>query len=276
MPQPALPISPVVERRLSGTPLALFLDIDGTLSPIAPRPEDAIVPERTKHVVRELTRLADCHVTNNTGRAAADARRMVDIPDVWLIGNHGLEVAPPGGVPAIRDDVAAYEPTIQAAIDRVLSGVKTVPGVLVEDKRLSLSVHFRLARDETEAQLSPMIADIGQELGLRLTRGKKVIELRPPFGINKGTAAVSVARSLGALTPDASILCAGDDLTDEDAFRDLRAVHPACVTVWVGGVDVPGTEPTIAEFAVPDPGSMYQLLEDVADLRRRPAARRLG
>jgi trehalose-phosphatase len=271
MIQPAIPVPPTIERRLSGSPLVLFLDIDGTLSPIAPRPEDAIVPDETKEVVRELTRLPNCHVVIITGRSAADARRMVDIPDLWLIGNHGLEVAAPNGETAVRDDVATYEATIQTAIDRV-AAVRTVPGVFVEDKRWSLSVHFRLASDDAEAQLFPVIAAIGAELGLRLTRGKKVVELRPPFHITKGTAAVRLARKMGALTHDSSILCAGDDLTDEDAFRDLRAAHPTCVTVWVGAVDVAGTEPTIAEFGVSDPGVMYQLLEKVAELRRRPAA----
>ena len=273
MPQPALPLSVGVERRLSGTPLVLFLDIDGTLSPIAPRPEDAIVPDGTKTVVRQLVELPDCHVVVITGRAAADARRVVDIPGVWLIGNHGLEIARPQGEPLIRTDVAAHESTIQAAVERALVAVSTFPGVFVEDKRWSMAVHFRLAAGDVEPHLAPLIASIGADLGLRVALGKKVVELRPPIDVNKGTGALTVCRMLGVLHNDPSILCAGDDLTDEDAFRALRGAYPRCVTVWVGAVDVAGTEPTIAEFSVSDPGAMCELLEQIVVLRRSGAIR---
>jgi trehalose-phosphatase len=272
MAKPALPLAPALERRLSGTPLVVFLDIDGTLSPIAPRPEDAVIPEGTKVVVRELAALADCRVVVITGRAAADARRIAQFDDAWLVANHGLEVALPGRAPDVREDVAAYATTIQSAIQRVIAAVSAVPGVFVEDKKWSLTVHFRLASAEIEARIAPVITAIGRDLGLRLAHGKKVLELRPPLEINKGTGAVAVARELGALSREGSILCAGDDRTDEDAFRALRAAHSRSVTVWVGAVDIPDTEPTSAEFRVSDPGEICQLLKQVLALRRRVAA----
>jgi trehalose 6-phosphate phosphatase len=271
MPHPALPLTAAMEQRLARAPLLLFLDIDGTLSPIAPRPEDAILPDGTKTVLRELVQLPECHVVVITGRAAGDARRLVDIADVWLIGNHGLEIARPRGEPLIRSDVAAHEQTVRQAVERALVAVRTFPGVLVEDKRWSMTVHFRLAAADIEPQLEPVIASIGNELGLRVAHGKKVIELRPPIDVNKGTGALTVCRMLGVAHDDPSILCAGDDLTDEDAFRALRASYSSCVTVWVGAPEVDGTEPTIAEFSVPDPGAMCELLEGIAALRRPKA-----
>ena len=118
MTAPALPLTPALERRLSGRPLVFFLDIDGTLSPIAPRPQDAIVPDATKRVLRSLTSLPYCHVVFVTGREAADARRMMGAADVWRIGNHGLEVAAPSSAPTVRADIAAFKPAIQSAIER--------------------------------------------------------------------------------------------------------------------------------------------------------------
>jgi trehalose 6-phosphate phosphatase len=265
---PALPLTPALERRLSGRPLVLFLDVDGTLSPIAPRPEEAVVPDATKQVLRTLASLPDCHVVIVTGRAAGDARRMVDVDDSWLIGNHGIEVAPPRAAPMVRDDIAAFEPTINSAIERAMVLAREIPGVLVENKQWSLTVHFRLATDRIEARLEPAVAAIGRELGLKLIRGKKVFELRPPMDVDKGTAVVSLARDLGALGESASVLCAGDDRTDEDAFRALRAAKPDSVTVRVVEDEAVSLTTTAAEFTLSDPGAMRELLERIVERRR--------
>jgi trehalose-phosphatase len=252
-------------------PLVLFLDVDGTISPIAPRPDEAIVPPETKRVVRELARLPGCHVVVVSGRAAADARRVVDVAGVWVIGNHGIERAEPGAEAEARAEIAVYESIIKTAAERARLAARELPGVLVEDKRWTLSVHFRLAADDADATLERAIAVIGTDLGLRLTHGKKIFELRPPVDINKGTAALELARRLGALDADASLLCAGDDRTDEDAFRALRDAKPSSVTVKVG-MDAAGGAATAAEFSVTDPAAMRELLEQVVALRRRARA----
>jgi trehalose 6-phosphate phosphatase len=248
------------------------LDVDGTLSPIAPRPEDAIVPEATKTVLRTLASRPDCHVVIVSGRSASDARRMVDVADAWVIGNHGIEVAPPGGEPVVRDDIAAFKPAVESAIVRATAIARAMPGVLVEDKRWSMSVHFRLASDDAESLLEPAMAAIGRELGLKLTRGKKVIELRPPVDVHKGSAVVSLAGDLGAFTDQASVLFAGDDTTDEDACRALRAVKPDSVTVHVVDAEHAVVATTAAEFSVPNTEAMRELLERVVALRRDRSA----
>ncbi|HVX38869.1 MAG TPA: trehalose-phosphatase [Gemmatimonadaceae bacterium] len=270
MTQPALPVTPELARRLSGDPLLLLLDVDGTLSPIAPRPEYATVPPETQRVLTALVALPGVHVASISGRAADDARRLVGVDGTWTIGNHGFELARPNAPTRARDDVAAFAPRIAEAARRAEAIAARDAGVIVENKRWTLSVHYRLAHPRVVPELTAQIEAIATELGLRLTRGKEVLELRPPIDIDKGTAAVDLARQLGALADGASILCAGDDRTDEDAFRALRAAMPSAVTVRVGGEA--SARETAAEFIVPDPDAMRVLLESLLARRRASSA----
>ena len=253
--------------RLAGHPALLLLDVDGTLAPLAPRPEDARVPERTLATIAALVAAPNTHVALVSGRAAADARRMVPVDGLWTIGNHGFESIAPDGTPAIDPRVEPFLDPVRdavAALERVAAGV---PGARVEDKRLTLSFHYRLAAPEAIPALHEAVVDAGRRHGLALTEGKTVLELRPPVEVHKGTAAVALAGRLGALGAGASLLFAGDDVTDEDASRSLRAAARHAVTVRVGAVPNTGTE---AEFAVPTLEAMRELLEWMVELRRGP------
>jgi len=256
------PLTPDMAKRLSGTPLLLLLDIDGTLSPIALRPGDAVVPPETQALLRALGAARGVIVAAVSGRAADDARRMLDVDSAWIVGNHGMEVAPPGKRAAVRDDVAAFVDRIAAACRRATDALRGYDGVIVEDKRWTLSVHYRRAARASVPDIERIAGEITAELGLKLTRGKEVLEIRPPLDVHKGSASVELAQSLGALTDGASVLAAGDDRTDEDMFRVLRARAPEAVTVRVGGADE-----TAAEFRVPDPARFRELLEALLVLR---------
>ena len=264
MPVPALPITPAFAARLQGNPLLLLLDIDGTLAPIAPRPELAIVPVETQQILHELTVLPGVYVVFVTGRGATDGRRLAGVDGGWMIGNHGMELAHPGKAARARDDVAPFESSVAdaaATLER-LATARGWEGVLVENKRLTLSVHYRLAQPGIVPELIGEVARIGEEHGLRATQGKEVLELRPPIAVDKGTAALELAESLGATHDDASLFAAGDDRTDEDLFRALRQRQPRAVTVRVG--DAASTE---AEFSVPDTDAMRELLLFLRRLR---------
>jgi len=263
----ALPITPEFASRLQGRPLVLLLDIDGTLAPIAPRPEQAIVPPPTQVILANLSAMPDVHVVFVTGRSAADGRRLVSIDDGWVIGNHGMEIAPPGARPEARAAVAGYAPKINDAVARIakLTDERTWSGVLVEDKRYTLSVHYRLADPSIIAELLHEVELIAGALELRVTRGKEVLELRPPIAVDKGTAAVELADLLGAAHESASLFSAGDDRTDEDMFRVLRSHQPCAVTVHVGAV----SQATEAEFNVADTDAMRELLGQVLAVRRK-------
>jgi trehalose 6-phosphate phosphatase len=266
MTTPALPLTASVARRLSGRPFLMFLDVDGTLAPIAERPEYAIVPPTTQRIVSELTKSAHTHVVIISGRSARDARRLIGVPEVWVIGNHGIEVARPNAEPTVRHDIAPFERAIADAVEECNRIADSAPGVIVEDKRWTLSVHHRLADPAIVPAVSSHVAQVAQRLGLRVTVGKEVLEMRPPVEVSKGTAAVELSRELGALADTASLFCAGDDRTDEDAFVDLRIAQPLAVTVRVASSDAPAT--TAAEFEVGDTDEMRTLLEIVLEQRR--------
>jgi trehalose-phosphatase len=263
---PALPVMPDVARRLSGRPILLLLDVDGTLAPIAPRPEYAIVPLATQRVLQELVRLPDLFIAVISGRAAADAAQLVGVEGTWTLGNHGLEIAPPGEAPMARPDVLRFATTIASAAERCRVVASKDPGVIVEDKRWSLSVHYRLAHPRIVPELVAEVTAIAHELGLRVTQGKDVVEVRPPIDVNKGTAAVELAKRMGALALGASIFFGGDDRTDEDAFLLLRSACADAVTVQVGEEST--TFQTAAEFRVRDTDAFRTLLESILELRK--------
>jgi trehalose 6-phosphate phosphatase len=213
-------------QALARRPRGLLLDIDGTLSPIAPTPEEARLLPGIEPL---LERTADAFevVAAISGRAAADARRMVGVDRLLYIGNHGLERWPPGeAAPQVVAEARAYLPAIAQALDAAERDLAPrLSGLRVERKGASGSIHTRSCADPQAAlatvvqTLRPLI----DRLGLRLTQGKLVAEVRPPLALDKGTAVESLVQERGLR----SALYLGDDTTDIDAFRALRRLRAA-------------------------------------------------
>jgi alpha,alpha-trehalase len=205
---------------LDGRRLVVLLDYDGTLSPIASRPEDAVLPPATREV---LSGLAECWQTAIiSGRSLAGLREVIGLQGVIYVGNHGLEIEGPPGSGIRRNlgedflpDVAAAAAALQAALDEV-------DGVLVEDKQYSLSVHYRLV---APAQVGTVEAAVDAALDrhprLQKRLGKKVFELRPRLDWDKGKAVRWLLQIIGHGRQGMLPLYIGDDVTDEDAFREL-------------------------------------------------------
>jgi len=262
---PALPLQPDVALRLAGTPLSVLLDIDGTLAPIAPRPEQAEVPPDTCKALESLIEISDAHVAMVTGRSVADARRIIPIKGLGVIGNHGFEVLGEAGEVVSEPAAHSFLDAVAKAAKKLASMPTEVPGVILENKGWTLSVHHRLASRPAIAGLTERVHSIAKELGLKVTRGKEVLELRPPLEVNKGTAAVLWVKRLGT-SASSSVLYVGDDRTDEDAFRELRAVFPRAVTIRVGDPD--HDETTSAEFRVETPAEVKDFLVALVEARR--------
>jgi trehalose-phosphatase len=271
MIRPALPMPAGMVRRLAGQPLLLLLDVDGTIAPIAPRPDAASVPAETRAVLEQLVHADGVLVSILSGRGADDAHRIVGVHGVWAIGNHGVELRDPSGEVRVHPDVERFENAVAEAVRRSRELAANIHGVVVEDKHWTASVHYRLAEPAQVPQLTDTISDMAKALGLRLTHGKQVLELRPPVEIDKGIAALSLAERLGATAPGGSVFCAGDDRTDEDAFRALRQAQPEAVTVRVGAEAAADTTASAAEFYVTDTETMLALLRAI--LHQRGGAR---
>jgi trehalose 6-phosphate phosphatase len=261
---PALPLQPAVAVRLGGTPLSILLDVDGTLAPIAPRPDQVKVPIDTCKALERLLAIPDAHVAIVTGRSVQDARRIVALNGLGVIGNHGFEVLGEKGEVISEPAAFGYLEVVRKAAEELAALPADVPGVVLEDKQWTLSVHYRLAARQAIDGITAKVQAVGATLGLRVTRGKEVLELRPPVDVNKGTAAVLWVKRLG-LSPSASVLYMGDDRTDEDAFHSLRDAFPKAVTVRVGDPD--HGEETSAEFRVETPAEVKDFLVALADYR---------
>jgi trehalose 6-phosphate phosphatase len=206
----AAPLAPLAR---SPERSALVLDVDGTLAPIAPRPELAAIPRETR---AELERLANRYllVACVSGRAGDDARRLVGVDGIEIVGNHGLELDPRAGV--LAAEIARFRDAV---------------GLPVEDKTLSLTYHYREAEDEGAARSElEQVAERARAEGLDARWGRKVLEIRPSVEADKSTAVRTLLERSGARLG----LYAGDDATDLDGFAGLRRAgleHAVCVAV---------------------------------------------
>ena len=209
-------------RVLAVRPSGLLADIDGTLSPIAPTPDAARVPDRIKRAVAILAERLDL-VAVVTGRGVADARGLVQTEQIGYVGNHGLERWQAGQI-EIHPLAEPYVSKIAATM-RALAASVEVSGLLFEDKGASASIHYRLAPDTdlARSRLLGAIEQLPDAAGLRLVEGRMVLNLLPPVDIDKGTAVAELAaqhRLRGAVF-------LGDDLTDLDAIRALASLRAA-------------------------------------------------
>jgi trehalose-phosphatase len=264
MSDATLAITPQIEERLRGTPLIIMLDVDGTLAPIVSRPEDATVSPATRDVLGRLIAMPDVHVILVSGRSASDAYGIVGVERVWTVGNHGFEVVTPSGELETDPDLADQSAAIAQAARELEPIVSAVKGAKLENKRWTLSVHYRLAAREAVPRLRAEVERVALGLRLRMTDGKEIVEVRPVAHVDKGTAVVMLGERLHAFDEGASIVFAGDDRTDEDAFRALRARSPRAVTIRV---DESGQEQTAAEIRLRDPAAVQEFLEWLAARR---------
>lgn len=229
---------PVAELASAPHRAGLLLDVDGVLAPIVPRPEDARVPWETR---AELARLAGRYalVACVTGRVGEEARRIVSVDGVEVVGEHGLELVPEAETwvePLARFAEAAPWPA--------------------ERKRLTLAFHWRTAPDEQAALavLRPL-AEQAEREGLRPRWGRKVLEVRPPIDAHKGTGVVHLLERQGLRRA----MFAGDDLTDLDGFGAMEQLDHG-VKVAVASAEGPAELRLRADVVVADPGELRELL----------------
>lgn len=209
----------------------LGLDFDGTLSPIAPKPGLAVLPRDNKRLLQRLLRLRRARVAIVSGRALADIKRKVALSGLIYVGNHGLEIQDIEGRVWVHPQAKKQAKLMKRLASRLALELKGFPGVFVEDKGLTLSVHYRrlpryLSPTPIHERITMLIDGLGHRVKLRL--GKKVWEIRPALEWNKGFA---IRRLMGAKVGVWTAVLVGDDQTDEEGFKSLG---PEAITVRVG------------------------------------------
>jgi trehalose 6-phosphate phosphatase len=252
---------------------AVLLDVDGTLAPIVRHADDAHVPEATRSLLIEIAkryRLVGCV----SGRRAATARQIVAIGSIAYVGNHGGELLRPGATrPELDPELAAWSERVRAFAARVYTPEHQRLRVRAEDKQAIAAFHWRGAPDEDAA------AAAVREIAARALResfavhwGRKVLEVRPPVAVDKGLGVTALLDGQGSPPADPeshvlrAALYAGDDVTDIDAFRGLRALVQrgtlACaVCVAVRSDEAPPELLGEADLTIDSPDGVRALLE---------------
>jgi trehalose 6-phosphate phosphatase len=262
-PDPALDTAiRLCRATLAATPAGLATDFDGTLAPIVNDPAAVAAAPGAREALDALARRIAV-VALVTGRGAHDARRLIGTDRVAVAGNHGVEWLAPGAPEAAPDP---REAEVHAALRRVLAAVPPGPGIEIEDKGLSATVHYRNAPDPASARQRVLEAlGAAPEPLITLRHGRMSVELRA-LGLGDKGLAVRTIVDRYAL---AGLVVMGDDVTDLDMFRaarELRAdgrLHAAVVAVG-GGDEVPAEIAAAADVVIGDAGAAVVLLEALA------------
>jgi len=263
----AAELGPLASLREDQRRAAILTDVDGTLAPIVPRPEEAAVPAAASEALRRLSErygLVGCV----SGRRAEEARRLVGVEGIAYAGNHGLELLLP------EEDELRFDPALEgregdaAAFLAELGPEKLAEaGLRREDKGPIQALHWRGAADDRAAEAhAHEIAATAGRAGLELRWGRKVLELRPPGGGGKDAAVAALLAADGVI----AAAYAGDDRTDLDAFRRLRELAregelETAVCVGVASDEGPAEIAEEADLTVDGPPGWLALLEALAE-----------
>ncbi|WP_281179502.1 trehalose-phosphatase [Nocardia inohanensis] len=241
-----------IADELDAEKVGVLLDFDGTLAEIVADPA-AATP--VAGVVSALTDLAArCPVAIISGRDLADLRERITVPGVWYAGCHGFDVLAPDGTAHQPEAAPGAERALAAAAAELSARLAEVPGIRLEHKRFALAVHYRQVPAEQVDTVLAAVHEQGGRDGLRVTAGRKLVELRPDLDWDKGTALRWV---LAQLTESVQPIYLGDDLTDEDAFDAVSADGVGIVVRH----DEDGDRRTGAQFSLTGPAGARDLLE---------------
>lgn len=231
----------------------LFLDYDGTLSPIVADPDAAELVDGAAEALELVAEV--CPVAILSGRDLADVRARVGIPGLWYAGSHGYELTAPDGAYHCNEEAAVFVPILERAAAQLRAGLATVPGVRIEHKRFAVAVHYREVSPALVGEIVAVTHKLGSRNGLRVTNGRMLIELRPDLDWDKGTTLAWIRDRIdasGALLP----VYIGDDLTDEDAFDAVKFDGIGIII----GHDEDGDRRTGAQFALASPDQVCEFI----------------
>jgi len=250
------PASPL--RRLAAGPLLVCLDFDGTLAPIVARPDGAKLDPAMLDRLARLAALVPTAVVS--GRDLGDLRDRVPIAGISMVGTHGVEIAHADGKVERVPGLDRSDARLGGLVERLRRATAALSGVLVEPKRHSVAVHWRLADPAAEAAAERIVDAAAEDYPeFRVGRGKMVAEFRPAVERDKGGAVALLRRSANGAVP--AVLYIGDDVTDEDAFRVLDGHCDVGILV----ADPP--RPSAAHWCVPDTDAVGALLDRLVAAR---------
>lgn len=256
-----------VNERLSGRKPAVFLDYDGTLSPIVERPEDAVISENMRRVVKELA--SRCTVCVVSGRDRAVVQELMGLDGMIVAGSHGFDIWSPDEGTIEHDAASGHDGLLERVRKRLSEELGDADGVSTEQKKASVAVHYRLAagpdRERVRETVEGILADHPDEV--KVTPGKMVYELQPKVDWDKGKAVLYLLEILELDGDDVLPIYIGDDVTDEDTFRALAGRGEGRgLGIYVGELEDPESagRKTHADYALTDVGEVETFLDALA------------
>src|SRR2546429_4317032 len=252
-------------RRFAGKQPAVFLDYDGTLTPIRDRPEDAVISNSRREAVRRLAERVPVVVVS--GRDRQVVQKLMGLDNLIVAGDHGFDIWSPTGGSIQREEGASFEGFLREVEARLRAALADVPGALVEPKKRSVAAHFRLVPEEQRPRVKKIVDTLLSEHPekLKVTPGKMVFEIQPRLDWDKGKAVLYLLKALDLDRDDVVPVYLGDDITDEDAFRALAGRG---IGIFVGSADDPETagRSTAADYVLNTIGEVEEFLNRLAAL----------
>jgi trehalose-phosphatase len=250
-------------RRLAGKVPAVFLDYDGTLTPIVDRPEDAVISQDMRNAVRQLAER--CPVCVVSGRDRRVVQELMGFDDLIVAGSHGFDIWSPEEGTIEREEGVEFEALLAEVKARLHEEIDPIEGALIEPKKSSVAAHYRLVPEEERPRIKEvvdtMLADYPDEL--KIIPGKMVYEIQPKLDWDKGKAVLYLLEALGLNRDDVMPLYLGDDVTDEYAFE---ALADRGVGIFVGHADAPEAsgQTTAAHYILHTTDEVRQFLDTLA------------
>lgn len=233
--------------------LAIFLDYDGTLTPIVSDPKEALLSVSMRQTLQALAGQASVAILS--GRDLDDVRQRVNVSAITYAGSHGFDIAGPGG---LRKEVATeFLAKLDMAESELAKQLAGIPGARVERKRFSIAAHYRQVNENNVPRLQRIVSEVAaRHPDLRKMEGKKVYELLPDTNWDKGKAVLWLLETLHLQRANTRAVYIGDDRTDEDAFR---ALGQSSVGILVSELE----RPTAASYLLKDPTEVERFLRKV-------------
>ncbi|KAG0545889.1 hypothetical protein BDA96_02G400400 [Sorghum bicolor] len=257
-----------------GKQIVLFLDYDGTLSPIVEDPDRAVMSEEMREAVRRVAEHFPTAIVS--GRCRDKVFNFVKLTELYYAGSHGMDIQGPANH-HLQAEVVHYQagteflPVIEEVFGTLTAKMEAIAGAKVENNKYCLSVHFRCVREEEWNAVNEEVRSVLKDYpNLKLTHGRKVLEIRPSIKWDKGKALEFLLKSLGyAGRNDVFPIYIGDDRTDEDAFKMLRNMGQG-IGILVSRLP----KETAASYSLSDPTEVKEFLckleksakEDAPDL----------
>jgi trehalose 6-phosphate phosphatase len=247
----------------AGRKIALFLDFDGTLVPIQNDPTQCFLSNKLKKQLLLLAGSKCCYLVVLTGRSLSDIKKRIGIRTIYYGGNHGLDISGPD-LRYTHPGTELSKPALKCLIRRLKQKVADIEGVWIENKKFTVSLHFRSVKKEDISLVKKVFHAVADEFVakklLRVIKGKKVLELVPDISWNKGYAARWILQQMNYEWLPIYI---GDDQTDETAFEVFKKKG---ITIRIGE-----SKKTAANFYLKSQREVPRLLSDIQEYTREAA-----